>query len=397
MGHQRYPYLKLKGSTYYYTRRIPKALHHTCGFTRFEACLHTSSASSAIKQSMLLSQELEDHWSILRRRLRNDRIAKLFGAEARGIVHGVVCPEGHKGPLLSTALETYLSLKGSPNRPKTFETSARRSIGYLLEVVDDKPIDAFERQDANALRDYLKERGMAQDSISRNFTNVKAIINFASKEHGLQATEVFSGVYLGEPAKPTKRYVPTADELLRLRERCIRQDDELRWALGLLMDTGMRLSEALGLARTDVFLDHEHPHLLIRPHPWRRLKTSASERTVPLVGMALWSAQRAIVGSRSEFMFPRYIRGRETLSNSASAALNKWLKSNVHDQIVVHSLRHAIRDRLRSVECPPDIIDAIGGWSREGVGEGYGKGHTLETTFKWLVKISLETYSGAHS
>jgi hypothetical protein len=48
-------------------------------------------------------------------------------------------------------------------------------------------------------------------------------------------------------------------------------------------------------------------------------------------------------------------------------SLNKWLKAHVSGDIVVHSLRHAMRDRLRAVECPADIIDQIGGWSRKGV------------------------------
>jgi len=30
---------------------------------------------------------------------------------------------------------------------------------------------------------------------------------------------------------------------------------------------------------------------------------------------------------------------------------------------VVHSLRHSLRDRMREVEAPSDMIDQIGGWS----------------------------------
>ena len=33
--------------------------------------------------------------------------------------------------------------------------------------------------------------------------------------------------------------------------------------------------------------------------------------------------------------------------------------------------RHSLRDRLRAVECPADIIDQIGGWSTSGVGQQY--------------------------
>ena len=34
-----------------------------------------------------------------------------------------------------------------------------------------------------------------------------------------------------------------------------------------------------------------------------------------------------------------------------------------------------MRDRLRAVECPSDVINQIGGWATEGVGQGYGKGY----------------------
>ena len=71
-------------------------------------------------------------------------------------------------------------------RPTTFETGSRRAVGYLMEVAGDKPIDLHSRSDANAFRGYLKARGLSQESISRNLTSVRAIINFVSKEEGLQ-------------------------------------------------------------------------------------------------------------------------------------------------------------------------------------------------------------------
>ena len=49
-------------------------------------------------------------------------------------------------------------------------------------------------------------------------------------------------------------------------------------------------------------------------------------------------------------------------TNSASTALNKWIKGIIGGDHVVHGLRHSRRDRLRAVECPLDIIDEIGGW-----------------------------------
>ena len=68
----------------------------------------------------------------------------------------------------------------------------------------------------------------------------------------------------------------------------------------------MRLSEAAGLAREDIVLDAEIPYVIIRPHPWRCLKTKGSERTLPLVGASLWAARRAVEESL-HFPLPPYL------------------------------------------------------------------------------------------
>ena len=81
MGHQSPHYLKLKGKTYYFSRRVPKELQKHSKCSRFEVCLRTSVKSVAFKQSMLLAQELDDQWSIVRRRERNDRIARFLSSE----------------------------------------------------------------------------------------------------------------------------------------------------------------------------------------------------------------------------------------------------------------------------------------------------------------------------
>ena len=49
-----------------------------------------------------------------------------------------------------------------------------------------------------------------------------------------------------------------------------------------------------------------------------------------------------------------------------------------------HSFRHSMRDRLRAVECPSDIIDQIGGWPSSSVGESYGEGYELSVLAKWM-------------
>ena len=145
----------------------------------------------------------------------------------------------------------------------------------------------------------------------------------------------------------------------------------------------MRLSEAAGLLTEDIVLDQDIPHIRLRKHPWRSLKTASSERDIPLVGVALTVAKR-IVDQGQQFAIPRYCSEAKCNANSASAALNKWLKPRLPEGCVIHSFRHSLRDRLRAVECPSDIIDAVGGWTTAGVGHKYGKGHSLTVKMRWM-------------
>ena len=67
-----------------------------------------------------------------------------------------------------------------------------------------------------------------------------------------------------------------------------------------------------------------------------------------------------------------------------------WLKPRVSKGCVVHSFRHSLRDRLRAVQCPSDMIDQIGGWAAAGVGQGYGEGYSLIKMSSILLTISNE-------
>ena len=53
----------------------------------------------------------------------------------------------------------------------------------------------------------------------------------------------------------------------KIQQKCRDQDDELRWIIALLSDTGMRLGEAIGLLATDINLGAEIPHIDLKLTP----------------------------------------------------------------------------------------------------------------------------------
>jgi integrase len=149
------------------------------------------------------------------------------------------------------------------------------------------------------------------------------------------------------------------------------------------------------LHREDIVLSDNVPHVVLQPHPWRTIKTAASERKIPLVGASFWAASR-IKNQATDpvFAFPRYNRLGQTNGNSASAALNKWLKLHVPKGCCVHSFRHSMRDRLRAVNCSTEMIDQIGGWSSIGtVGSKYGQGYDLGMVRENLEAVRIDRVS----
>ena len=92
----------------------------------------------------------------------------------------------------------------------------------------------------------------------------------------------------------------------------------------------------------------------------------------------------------SQFLFNAYTDEKRCNGNSASAALNKWLKKYVPDA-VVHSFRHSFRDRLRHAGVQSEMIDQLGGWSRQSVGQGYGDGYSLQQLMHYTSGLTDST------
>ena len=233
----------------------------------------------------------------------------------------------------------------------------------------------------------VDQTGITKQFNSTDLFQRKAILNFAINEFGYGFSNPFTGIYIAPNGEKEKRRPLTADELKRLSAACRDENDDLRHLLAMLLDTGMRLSEATGLHVTDIHLDHEVPYVEVRPNKARRLKTLNSKRIIPLVGDSLWAAQQ-ITATQQGYCFPRYARDGYCNGNSASAALGKWVKNYCEAGATVHGIRHAFRDRLRAVEAPVDLVDQLGGRSAKSSGIRHGDGYELQSAHNCLAQLA---------
>ena len=368
-----------KNGIWYFSRRLPADLrpHYKTG--RIAYSLRTRSFRQARMRAVSDAAKLDWHWYMMR--MSSDDLPGKHMLDEAGSPNQV---EGYK---LSDAVSVYLRLKGQ-NKPPAFEATVKRGCGYLIDCCGNKDLAEYTRSDATKFRDYLFNKGLNGASVARIFGTVRAVINLALSEFGLSIINPFSNVYFDRSAGVKKRLPVKPEDIKKVHEECYKADDEKRWLVALIADTGMRLAEGAGLLRSDFFEQDGILCVGIKPHPWRSLKTASSERLIPLVGSAEWAAVRVLEQShKTEFAFPSYNDGERTNANSASAALNKWLKGKIGQAYTIHSFRHSMRDRLRAIDCPSEVIDQIGGWLTHGVGNSYGKGYPEAVLLKWLCKI----------
>jgi integrase len=159
----------------------------------------------------------------------------------------------------------------------------------------------------------------------------------------------------------------------------------------LLYYTGARLAEITGLLKSDVHPDAPIPYLDVQEHAHRRLKNDWSNRAVPLSPAALECAKKALtLVPDSEFVFPRYTDKDKRGSDNASTWLNKVIRRCCSDKkVVVHSLRHNFRDRIRSKGIHFETGKALEG-RRYSLGEeaNYGGGISLEDLYAAVCKVN---------
>jgi integrase len=379
MTHNLNSYIRVRFGIYHFVRRVPADLQHYYRSDRVSMSLRTKSESAARRTAQSISQRLDDYWHGLRLQKMEVPALHLVISDAADVQNN--------SPTMMDAVDVYLRLK-SNKQSLTFIRAARRNGKYVVDALGNRPITSYSSSDAAAFRDYLFDKGLALGSVKRIFGSIRSIINLVMIENGIEGSNAFSKTFMPERDDTQDRQPIPNDKLVQLQEACILEDDEIRWLLLLISDTGMRLAEAAGLAKEDIIFDAPSPYIDLKAHSWRRLKTKSSARHIPLVGKSLVAAQK-IVMHDSIYAFPRYCNGKVCNANSASTALNKWMKTIIGDDYVIHGLRHSLRDRLRAVECPSDIIDAIGGWTTSGMGHGYGNGYSVDVMAKWMKIIEV--------
>ena len=293
--------------------------------------------------------------------------------------------------MLSESAAAYIQLHEADARDKgrhqrrIWENTLHRSMGRLVEVAGDKPVDELKREDTLAFRAMwslrIQSEGLSPASANREIAAVGGVLSTLHKLQGIGDPNVFKGIRFS-----AKRGVRPPYEVRFIATRVLPAlqlgglNPEASAILAVLINTGMRPSEVVGLNAAAIRLKHAVPHISVAPRPGREIKTQTSIRDMPLVGIALEAMQAFPEG------FERYWDKEPTLS----ATINKFLKVNdlkPEPGHCLYSFRHSFQDRLIAVEAPDRMqADLMG---HRYVRERYGKGPSLEQKASWLERVAV--------
>jgi integrase len=325
------------------------------------------------------------------------RLERLEALVAKGVVDdpaaraALLGTERRSGFLVSKLFDEYQSLIAdemksmSPNQLRVWKLGRARAVRQFVEVTGDKPVTEITQTDGLDYVEWWRARIIAGEAktktANRDIGQLSRMLKDIAIRRRHNIPEIFKGLRLrGATDKSRSPFDPDFIQNRLLSTGALdRLNEDARYVLYVMIETGLRPSEIVNLQPNAIFLDAPIPYVRIQPDG-RRLKTEDSLREVPLVGVALAAMKLRPNG------FPRY----QDKSSSLSALVNKFLGDNglrPSKDHSVYSFRHSFKDRLVSAEASDTVIDSLMG--HKTYKPKYGRGPSLELKFKVLTGIAF--------
>lgn len=394
-------YLRLRGGTWYYVRRVPKSVRYVEDRKFINQSLQTDSLTTARQRRDVCATADNQRWAeIVPQRFDagpRDAIQKDMSLRAKsyGFTYRPAVDIAETADLaeLIDRLKAVVPSK-TPMTPKVQrDTDALLGLGeptvvtitqamdlYLSEIALDELSGKSPEQVANyskvkrrAVGNFVRMNGdMDMREIERGHGR-KVYQHWAAKVHPTDGSKPMSGNSanrdLGNLRKLYRRYFEHIGEEDRQNPfRNLRFSDaklndvkpfssdwvqsrifepnvfeglnrEAALLCFALIETGCRPSELSNILPENICLDADVPHIRIRSTNERQLKSKTSIRDIPLVGVSLEAMKHARNG------FPHYRERGYLLSQSLTKAF-KARKLMPSDNHRIYSFRHSFENRM---------------------------------------------------
>lgn len=368
----------------------PARARYAAAMRRVEALGYTYRTSHQLAQSSLLDDILARLESVA-----PDRTPIETAKALAGMVNAPPVSVNDAFDIYVDEIVSHEHVGKSAVQKAQWKKVKQRAINNFVALCGNKAMHEITRDDAMKIYRHWLERIVPKEgrpthsasSGNRDIGNMRVLYEAYFKHIGEEDRKnPFAGLSFSVKKKRTRPPFPTewitgtvmrAGNLASLNE-------EARGIVLAIIETGARPSEIANLPATAIRVDHPVPHIAIEPRDDpddpREIKTTSSERLVPLIGVALEVFKRHKGG------FPRY-RNREA---ELSGTLNKYFKDNKlfpTSQHKIYSFRHAFEDRMKEGGLDEELRRILMGHAIDR--PRYGSGGSLKWRQTELKRIEL--------
>lgn len=398
-----------------YRRRIlPKALAKAIGKTEWKSPIFDSFAEACAyaERAEPLHDEIIKQWKLGKPYEPGTESAALIEARARELA--AMRPDAQKDAVLDMMAEAFnawaaaggkgdfdlrredrailtaLDSNGR-HRPRTMplskayardvqeyggkrdEARIKYAVNAFIESVGDLNLFDLRRADVEKWVKLARARGWSDATVKRRSVAIQGIHSRLLIAFDLPASSVWRKLDLTSAGAADDRVPLNTAHLKALDGYLGKKKTKAALALTLMRFTGIGPAELVGLRKRDFVLNHATPHVIVRPHEERGLKTDTRARSIPLVGPALGAAKAAVNAAPSEFVFVKTMT--KNAPGSLSALGNKTLRAAgipKSPRLTCYSLRHGLAEAMRLADVREDQRKYVLGHSQTGVTAKYG-------------------------
>ncbi|MBW2233362.1 MAG: tyrosine-type recombinase/integrase [Deltaproteobacteria bacterium] len=411
--------LDRRGEVWRYRRRLPADLRERARKVEIVRGLGRIALAEALAEAEHLNAQVDAIFQVARSSPQADLALALAGVRKgprslpgpEYLYRSMqLFPEQHpqqpepRPPSLSEAVDHYEREQWAAGRWKAEKAgyAAMAELRRFLQHTGDRPVADISREDVRAFRDHRGESLLASTLNIKVMSRLVSFFNHC-REEGWVVKLPTNGLRVRDPiANRDKRRAFTLAEQHRVfgpgwKREC--KGDDHKFHCGrLLLATGARAEEIAQLRIEDVRFDKGLVSIRITDdHPEQRLKNAASRRLVPLHSALVPSFRRYVRETERdghEWVFHRWTRTpTQPRSSPIVTTFGTYLrkKCEIEDRrVVLHSLRHTVKQQLQEVGAPDSLISDLLGHAGQGETHGtYGGAATTERMSEWVERLPL--------
>jgi len=279
----------------------------------------------------------------------------------------------------------------SPDQRQNWRKVKARAVKNFIRLRGDKPMAEIDRMDRQAFFEWWGakvdpkdgSRPRSGNSANKDLTNLRILFrSYWSYEGEAKRDNPFDDLRFKNVVY--KDIPPFSVDWLQNRILAKGALDSLnedaRFIVYAMIETGCRPSEIANLRKEHIILDHDVPHLKIRPTADRKLKSKSARRDIPLLGVSLEAMMQRPNG------FPRYRDKGSILSQTLMKRFKAEGLCETPDHRI-YSIRNAFEKRMLEADIDYGLRCILMG--HHNTRPSYGDGGSLEYQREQMAKFML--------